>query len=134
MGTLHPALIACASAGITLTLGDDDATFFAEPKTALTAELRTLLREHKPAILAYLRTHTWDGHQALALTKQLAAEIRAWQSVCDLDGLEASHLIVGVLAAALLARDMAALYEAVALLDEAKTWWRDMVFPEAVRA
>ncbi|MDB5086002.1 MAG: hypothetical protein JWN30_2888, partial [Bacilli bacterium] len=91
----------------------------------MTDDLRAMLREHKPAIVAHLQAQHWEPAKVLAIVRELATSIRAWRAVADTSGIAASAVAVAMATIACQQHDTALLREALACHDEAYAWWCD---------
>jgi len=126
---MNPAAILsrCTAAGLLLTLGERGDMFNAAPKHALTDELRGMLREHKPDILAHLQTRaTCQAELTAALMR-----LRSWQASA---GGEQVTTTVAILTAALSWAaddgDLVGLRELVGDFDTAQNEWITGEWPD----
>ncbi|MDB5057244.1 MAG: hypothetical protein JWO59_716 [Chloroflexi bacterium] len=126
---LDPILVACASAGVTLSLADDGETPSAGPRSAMTDELRAMLREHKAVIVAHLQAQQWEPAKTLTIVRDLATSIRAWRAVADVSGIAASAVAVAMATEAIQQHDTALLRDALACHEDAYAWWCDQALP-----
>lgn len=120
-----PAILTqCTAAGLILTLGASG--FNAAPKHALTDELRGLLRDHKPAILAHLQ----DRAATQAEVKEALTRLRAWQATAgDVQVTAAAAILTAAMAWAADDGDLTGLRELVGDMATAQNDWINSEWP-----
>lgn len=120
----------CTAAGLTLTLNGTSDGFTAYPASAMTLELRTQLREHKPAVLWRLKCQAWIDARASQRVQAFVVEVRSFRAIADEQGILDSQYAVLLATEAVKQRDLAALRDALEVWIEVQNQHVDRVWPD----
>lgn len=156
MNMLDVVLKKCADANITLLLDANGAPTWRGKKADMTEKLGRLLRDNRAIVLAHLQAQQpaeptsivepepeaiepdddepaaelWHPAVALTLVKQLATEIRTWRAVGGTLAHSLGSTIARMAGDGFARQDMQAIRAAGEMLEDARSWWADEIWPD----